>query len=124
MSLLDDKLAQVQAMREQKPKPEKPRYRVRNGKIVMRLYAVLAEKKPASNIREIASKLPKESKRHTVGGRCPHCKGTGSYTWHLYEHKEKCFRCHGKGFLSQRDIQFYNNRLGGAGPICDVESAS
>lgn len=124
MGLLDDKLAQVRAMRESETKPEKPRYKVRNGKIVIQMQATLAEKKPASNIREIAKKLPKESTQHIVGGRCPHCSGTGRYAWHLYDKKEKCFRCHGKGFLNQRDIQFYNDRLGGAGPICDVQSAS
>ena len=128
MGLLDDKLNEIRTMREnesvelERAKP-KPRYRVKNGKVVMRMAAVLAEPKPASNIRKVAAKLPTEKGEHVAGGRCPHCKGSGRYAWHLYETTEKCFRCHGKGVLNNRDIQFYTNRINNGGPVNRVLSA-
>lgn len=113
-------LKKVKAAKAEKPKP---RYRVRNGKIVMRMAATLAAPKPASNIREVRRKLPREMGQHVIGGTCPHCLGSGRYGWHLQDRREKCFRCHGKGHLDKRDIQFLAGRQGGAGPICHVASA-
>lgn len=104
------------------PKKEKPRYRVRNGKIVIRMAAILAKPKPASNIVEFAP-LPREVHIHKVGDTCPHCMGKRRYSWHLTERTEKCFRCNGKGILDARDIAFLRARVQESRPICKVVTA-
>ena len=120
-------MQRLQAMAEQlkaKPAPqkEKPRYRVRNGKIVLRMAAVLVkpEPKPASNVVQL---LPKEQSVHKVGKTCPHCLGKKRYSWHVKEKTEKCYRCHGKGFLDARDLAFLQKRQQENRPICHVVTA-
>lgn len=128
MSILNKKLAAIQALRAKaEPKPEKPRYRVRNGKIVLRMPAVLAKpepkpepKQPASNVVQL---LPKEQPVHKIGETCPHCLGKKRYSWHLKEKTEKCYRCNGKGYLDARDLAFLQKRQQEDRPICHVVTA-
>lgn len=97
------------------PKSGKPRYRTAPA--------------IAEHIPTFAEKLERwlESKRegHVAGGACPHCSGTGRYRLHTQPGSNgKCFRCDGKGRLSHKDLAFLDKRLGGAGPVCWVVSAS
>lgn len=115
----------LKAMRVKKaaqPKVDtRPRYRVRNGKIVLRMYAELAKPKPASNVRLV---LTRESRPHLLGVECPHCNGTGQYRWHLnHQRVEKCYRCNGKGQLDTRDLEFLTLRKEQKRPICHIVSA-
>ena len=121
MSLLAKKMATIQALRAKaEPKPEKPRYRVRNGKVVIRMYAVLSKPKPASNVVQL---LTRERSTHRVGETCPHCQGKKTYSWHMYDRTEKCYRCHGKGFLDARDLMFLQRRQQESRAICHVVTA-
>lgn len=115
-------MAMAEQLKATPPKKAKPRYRVRNGKIVLRMAAVLAkpEPKPASNVVQL---LPKEQTVHTVGDTCPHCLGKKRYSWHTKDRTEKCYRCNGKGFLDARDLAFLQKRTQEHRPICHVVTA-
>ena len=85
--------------------------------------------KIALGIETAAVKLARwaESKaeQHIAGSACPHCSGTGRYRFHTDgTRNERCFRCNGKGRLDAKDLGFLNRRLGGAGPVCWVVSAT
>ena len=123
MSILD----KVKATR---PNLEKPRYKVRNGKIVIRIAAVLAEKKPASQkalrmkLKEKARQGGWDASRLVEGARCPKCRGTGKWTNPTTGDSGVCFWCNdpridgpGKGFLNRMDIAYIQQRDGGGGPI-------
>lgn len=104
--------------------PPKPRLRVYMGGLITTLAI-----KIALGIETAAVKLARwaESKaeQHTAGSACPHCSGTGRYRFHTDSTRnERCFRCNGKGRLDAKDLGFLNKRLGGAGPVCWVVSAT
>lgn len=115
-------LKALRAKKAAEPVKEKPRYRVRNGKIVIRLRAALAKPGPksASNVYQM---LPKEQSVHRVGDVCPHCLGKKRYSWHVTDKTEKCFRCHGKGFLDARDLAFLHKRQQEGRAICHIVTA-
>jgi hypothetical protein len=115
----------LMAMAEQlkaEPKKEKPRYRVRNGKIVIRMRATLAKPEP-KRVSNVFQLLPKERSEHHVGQACPHCLGKKRYSWHVTDKTEKCFRCHGKGFLDARDLAFLRKRQQEGRAICHIVTA-
>lgn len=115
-------MAMAEQLKAKEVKKDKPRYRVRNGKIVLRMYAVLAKPEPkrASNVVQL---LPKEQSVHKLGDTCPHCLGKKRYSWHNSDKTEKCFRCHGKGFLDARDLAYLAKRQEEKRPICHVVTA-
>ena len=101
----------------------KPRLRVRNGKIVIRLYAVLATPKPASNVHQL---VKYDRKPVVVGGKCHHCHPNRPGRWvnPATGAVGKCFVCNGMGIISARDKAFDDaRRRGERGPLCDVRSA-
>lgn len=134
MSLLQEKLAKVRALRQQQPEPkqEKPRYRVRNGKIVLRMRAVLAKPKPASNVAKLVMNpkfqaLQYDRQRVRVGSPCQHCMPgrPGRYKNPATGVVDKCYVCHGKGVLDARDKAYDDARWRGErGPICHMHSAA
>ena len=104
--------------------PPKPRLRIHAGGLLTTLMI-----KIALGIETAAVKLARwaESKaeQHIAGSACPHCSGTGRYRFHTDgTRNERCFRCNGKGRLDAKDLGFLNRRLGGAGPVCWVVSAT
>lgn len=88
-----------------KPKAEKPRIRV----------MALVGTTPATP----STTLPHDRGAHAVGHACPHCTG-GSYFNHTKRTWGKCFRCHGKGVLDTRDMEFYTARKEHGRPLCKV----
>lgn len=132
MSILNKKLAAIQALRAKaEPKPEKPRYRVRNGKIVLRMYAVLSKPKPASNVHRLVSPkyqaLQYNRQPIQVGEKCRHCMPgrPGRYKNPLTGSIDKCYPCNGKGFYDARDVAFDKARHNGErGPVCHMHSAA
>ena len=104
--------------------PPKTRLRIHAGGLLTTLMI-----KIALGIETAAVKLARwaESKaeQHIAGSACPHCSGTGRYRFHTDgTRNERCFRCNGKGRLDAKDLGFLNRRLGGAGPVCWVVSAT
>lgn len=134
MSLM---LKRLREQRKQQPK-EKPRYRVRNGKIVVRMYAVIDAPKPAPkptvDKAAFRARLKEESGVEVPalkpGCRCPKCKGQGVWTNPDTAKTGPCFWCNdprdnrringvkaGKGSLSRRDIEFITARDAGRGVL-------
>lgn len=135
MSKLQEKLAAIRALKAKaEPKKEKPRYRVRDGKVVLRMYAVLAKpepKKPVSNVRDLVSgkfqHLQYDRQPVQVGSKCDHCMPgrPGRYKNPLTGEIGKCWPCNGKGIFDARDLAFDNaRRRGERGPICHMRSAA
>jgi len=97
--------------------------RTKEGKPVYVVYATFT-KRPNPVLAVVGRSLPIEPTAHTEGGTCPHCGGSGRYSAHRgHFHREKCFRCDGKGTLNARDLAFLKRRQKGAGPVCIVVSA-
>lgn len=101
--------------------PAKPRIQVYMGGVVTRTMIRKALGLPSVLERWTESKV----EEHKAGGRCPHCMGTGRYRFHTdASRNEKCFRCHGKGRLDEKDLAFLTRRLRGGEPLCKVVSAA
>lgn len=118
---------------------EKPRYKVRNGKIVVRLYAQLGTPKaPPNKPHQVTggqvafrAKMRQEAEREgrtapllMVGGQCPKCKGKGRWINPTTGDNGTCYWCNdpktggnGKGWLSAKDIAFIQSRDNGAGAL-------
>jgi hypothetical protein len=123
MSNLLEKLERLNSAAKARAFCKKPRIRVYAGALVTDVMLKLV-----LGIETAAQKLERwaESKRseHLVGGKCPHCSGTGRYRFHTdASRNDKCYRCDGKGVLNARDLGFLTKRLDGAGPVCWVRSA-
>jgi hypothetical protein len=59
-----------------------------------------------------------------VGATCDHCRGKGRYGFHTDSSRnDKCFRCHGKGIIDERDMGFINRRRDRGEPLSLVVSA-
>lgn len=124
MSRLLEKLERLSTAAKARAFCKKPRIRVYAGALVTDVMLKLV-----LGIETAAQKLERwaESKRseHVVGGKCPHCSGTGRYRFHTDPARnDKCYRCDGKGVLNARDLGFLAKRLDGAAPVCWVRSAS
>lgn len=96
----------------------------RNGKPWYRTTPAVAVPKTKRNrVRELLS-LPRETGQHIENGVCPHCQGGGRYSAHLgHFHREKCYRCDGKGLLDAIDLRFLKRREVNAEPICHIVTA-
>jgi hypothetical protein len=97
----------------------------RNGKPHYRTTPGIAVPKPSKNaVIELLKGLPRESARHSTGGTCPHCLGSGRYSAHRGHFKnEKCFRCNGKGVLNSKDLAYLRRREAADEPVCRVATA-
>lgn len=97
----------------------------RNGKPHYRTAPARAVAKRRPNpVASLLDRLPKEGGHHHLGGTCPHCLGSGRYSAHRgHFANEKCYRCHGKGVLDERDMRFLERRMKGSGPICHIVTA-
>ena len=94
------------------------------GKPRYRTAPAVAERIPTFAERA-ARWLEAKADQHVAGHTCPHCRGTGRYRFHTdTSRNEKCFRCDGKGVIDAKDLAFLNKRIGGAGPVCWVVTAT
>jgi hypothetical protein len=97
----------------------------RDGKPHYRTTPGIAVPKPRKNaVLELLADLPREDARHSTGGTCPHCKGSGRYSAHRgHFNNEKCFRCDGKGILDSKDLAYLRRREAADEPVCRVATA-
>ena len=117
MKMSDRRAASAAKLKALVPTPAattKPRMRVYAGAIITE-----AMVKAALGLAKLMTWATSSGTDHVVGGTCPHCKGTGRYTLHTRpgEHN-KCYRCDGKGRLSERDMKFFANRVVNSRPVC------
>lgn len=106
----------------------KPHIRVHANQSGVEIEALIRK---ALNIVAVGQKAEgigwdKSAPRHHISGAiCPHCRGTGAYSFHTDASRlEKCYRCDGKGRLDHCDLDYLNKRMAGAGSVCWVRSAS
>lgn len=122
MAAAGQRVKQLKAAAEAvKPtKPVLPRLRVYMGGIVTSAMLRKALGLPSAMERWLEAK----AQDHRPGNTCPHCQGTGRYRLHTRPgSNDKCYRCHGKGRLDDKDMAYLARRLRGGEPLCWVVSA-